>query len=88
MTALDRFALDTGATIPAPKSETHLRWYEGGGFGLKHLGDITKLNGAENCRWASEIEQFPIAVVKRHFGDEDAGIVGDVDKFLKGETVC
>ena len=47
-----------------------------------------EIHGAENCRWASEIEQFPIAVVKRHFGDEDAGIVGDVDKFLKGETVC
>ena len=46
-----------------------------------------EIHGAENCRWASEIEQFPIAVVKRHFGDEDAGIVGDVDKFLKGETV-
>lgn len=47
-----------------------------------------EIHGAENCRWASEIEQFPIAVVKRYFGDEDAGIVGDVDKFLKGETVC
>lgn len=47
-----------------------------------------EIHGAENCRWASEIEQFPIAVVKRHFGDEDAGIFGDVDKFLKGETVC
>lgn len=44
-----------------------------------------EIHGAENCRWASEIEQFPIAVVKRHFGDEDAGIVGDVDKFLKEE---
>lgn len=46
-----------------------------------------EIHGAENCRWASEIEQFPIAVVKRHFGDEDAGIVGDVDKFLKEERV-
>ena len=45
-----------------------------------------EIHGAENCRWSSEIEQFPIAVIKRHFGDEDAGIVGDVDKFLKGET--
>lgn len=48
----------------------------------------TEIHGAESCRWSSEIEQFPIAVVKRHFGDEDTGIVGDVDKFLKGETVC
>lgn len=47
-----------------------------------------EIHGAESCRWSSEIEQFPIAVVKRHFGDEDTGIVGDVDKFLKGETVC
>lgn len=43
-----------------------------------------EIHGAENCRWSSEIEPFPIAVVKRHFGDEDAGIVGDIDKFLKG----
>lgn len=42
-----------------------------------------EIHGAENCRWASEIEQFPIAVVKRHFGDEDAGVAGDVDKFLR-----
>lgn len=45
-----------------------------------------EIHGAEACRWSSEIEQFPIAVVKRHFGDEDAGIAGDVDKFLRGET--
>lgn len=46
-----------------------------------------EIHGAENCRWASEIEQFPIAVVKRHFGDEDAGIVGDLDEFLRGAVV-
>lgn len=45
-----------------------------------------EIHDGKNCRWVSEIEQFPIAVVKRHFGDEDAGIVGDVDKFLKGEA--
>lgn len=33
-------------------------------------------HGAEP-KWASEIEEFPIAVCKRHFGDEDAGEVGD-----------
>lgn len=32
--------------------------------------------------WASEIEDFPIAVCKRHFGDEDTGEVGDIEKFL------
>lgn len=46
-----------------------------------------EIHGAENCRWASEIEPFPIAVVKRHFGDEDAGIVGDLDEFLRGAVV-
>ena len=46
-----------------------------------------EIHGAENCRWASEIEPFPIAVVKRHFGDEDAGVVGDLDEFLRGSVV-
>lgn len=36
--------------------------------------------------WASEIEAFPIAVTKKHFGDENAGIEGDVWEFLKGGT--
>lgn len=46
-----------------------------------------EIHGAENCRWSSEIEPFPIAVVKRHFGDEDAGISGDLDEFLRGPVV-
>lgn len=37
--------------------------------------------GAEPV-WASEIEEFPIAVCKKHFGDEDAGIEGDINEFL------
>ena len=41
-----------------------------------------KYNGPENCRWSSEIEEFPIAVCKKHFGDEDNGIEGDVKKYL------
>lgn len=41
-----------------------------------------KYNGSENCRWSSEIEEFPIAVCKKHFGDEDNGIEGDVKKYL------
>ena len=32
--------------------------------------------------WTSEIESFPIAVCKRHFGDEDTGEVGDVGNYL------
>lgn len=42
-----------------------------------------RIHGAECCRWSSEIEQFPIAVVKKHFGDEEAGKEGDWWKFLR-----
>lgn len=46
-----------------------------------------EINGAENCKWTSEIESFPIAVVKRHFGDEETGEKGDLDEYLRsGET--
>ena len=41
-----------------------------------------RIHGAERCRWSSEIEQFPIAVVKKHFGDEEAGKEGDFEKFF------
>ena len=41
-----------------------------------------KYNGPENCRWSSEIEEFPIAVCKKHFGDEDNGTEGDIKKYL------
>lgn len=40
-----------------------------------------RIHGAECCRWSSEIEQFPLAVVKKHFGDEEAGKEGDWWKF-------
>lgn len=30
----------------------------------------------------SEIEPYPIAVCKKHFGDEDLGITGDIDKYV------
>lgn len=66
-----------------PESATLGSLFDGiGGFDLCWA----EIHGAENCRWSSEIEQFPIAVVKRHFGDEDAGIVGDVYKFLREEN--
>lgn len=32
--------------------------------------------------WSSEIEEFPIAVCKRHFGDEKNGEAGDIEKYL------
>ena len=41
-----------------------------------------RIHGAECCRWSSEIEQFPIAVTKKHFGDEEAGKEGDFEKFF------
>lgn len=42
----------------------------------------TQLNGRNSVRWVSEIEPFPIAVTRRHFGDEDKEIVGDYQKYL------
>lgn len=41
-----------------------------------------RCNGAKNCRWSSEIEEFPIAVTRKHFGDEKTGEVGDIEKYL------
>ena len=32
--------------------------------------------------WSSEIEEFPIAVCKRHFGDEKNEEAGDIEKYL------
>lgn len=45
-----------------------------------------RIHGAEHCRWSSEIEQFPIAVTKKHFGDEKLGEKGDWDIFGGGTT--
>lgn len=41
-----------------------------------------RCNGAKNCRWSSEIEEFPMAVTRKHFGDEKTGGVGDIEKYL------
>lgn len=41
-----------------------------------------KCNGTETCLWASEIEEFPIAVSKARFGDEETGEAGDIENFL------
>ena len=49
-----------------------------GGFELAW----SRYNGAENCRWASEIEPFCIAVTTKHFGDEEKGIEGDIRDYL------
>ena len=37
-----------------------------------------RLNGEKSCRWVSEIAEYPIAVTKRHFGDEETGERGDL----------
>lgn len=36
-----------------------------------------KCNGVETCLWSSEIDEFCIAVCKKHFGDEAVGERGD-----------
>lgn len=47
-----------------------------GGFEL-----VYKRAGCEPI-WASEIESFCVAVTKKHFGDEEIGEQGDVDRYL------
>lgn len=42
---------------------------------------VFKRCGAEPV-WASEIEEFCIAVTKKHFGDEEAGTKGDIGDYL------
>jgi DNA (cytosine-5)-methyltransferase 1 len=42
---------------------------------------VYKKAGAE-CKWVSEIESFPIAVCKKHFGDEETGEKGDIENYL------
>lgn len=43
---------------------------------------IDFFSGIGTTLWSSEIEEFPIAVMKKHFGDEDAGIVGDIREYI------
>ena len=33
--------------------------------------------------WSSEIEEYPIAVCKKHFGDAETGEPGDIEEYLK-----
>lgn len=32
--------------------------------------------------WSSEIEEFPMAVCKQHFGDDETGKKGDVGEYM------
>lgn len=38
---------------------------------------LAELNGPDKVKWTSEIEEFPIAVCKRHFGDDETGMKGE-----------
>lgn len=49
-----------------------------GGFDLCWI----RCNGTKSVLWESEVNDFCIAVCKKHFGDEDAGIEGDVKNYL------
>ena len=46
----------------------------------------TLLNGYGSVKWESEIEQFPIAVTKKHFGDDRSGQTGDFYEALFGRN--
>ena len=50
------------------------------GFGLAWAA----VNGPESVRWSSEIESFCVAVITKHFGDEDKGIEGDFYNAING----
>ena len=41
-----------------------------------------RCNGIGTARWASEVEPFCIAVTTKHFGNEDAGIEGDIREYI------
>lgn len=41
-----------------------------------------QLNGKGSVKWCSEIEEFPIAVCKKHFGDEQTNEEGDLGEIL------
>ena len=49
-----------------------------GGFPLCHV----RCNGIGSVKWASEIEDFCVAVTRKHFGDEDLGIEGDIRDYI------
>lgn len=41
-----------------------------------------QLNGVGSALWNSEIEKSAVAVSRKHFGDEEIGVEGDVRQFL------
>ena len=49
--------------------------------GISGFPLVYKRSGCEPV-WSSEIEDFPIAVAKKHFGDDDTGEKGDIENYL------
>lgn len=49
-----------------------------GGFPLCFI----RCNGTDSVKWASEVDEFCMAVTRKHFGDEDLGIEGDIKNYL------
>ena len=49
--------------------------------GISRFCLVYKRCGAEPI-WTSEIEEFPIAVCKKHFGNEETGEKGDIDGYI------
>ena len=45
--------------------------------------ELCSLEAGIKPLWASEIEDFCVAVTTKHFGDEDKGIEGDYEKYLQ-----
>lgn len=41
-----------------------------------------QINGVGSALWSSEIEKSAVAVSRKHFGDEEIGIEGDIRQFL------
>ena len=41
-----------------------------------------RMNGVGSALWCSEIDKHAVAVAKKHFGDEELGIEGDIRQFL------
>lgn len=42
----------------------------------------TRCNGIGSVLWESEVDDFCIAVCKRHFGDEETGEEGDIREYI------
>ena len=66
-----------------PEKATHGSFFTGiGGFDLCW----ERTHGVGTSRFSSEIEPFPIKVCEYHFGNEEKGITGDIEKYLQRPT--